>query len=123
MINISKLNKDSFKEVRNDYCEHDTGLIFIDCWVDEDENSEGFTVATVSENGKVVYRYPKEDFGSTLVKEAITEAIEIQKNRKQELIDKCIEQIKKDVSEGDLTAIDELLRNLPNNYLEGYLPE
>lgn len=123
MINISKLNKDSFKEVRNDYCEHDTGLIFIDCWIDEDDSSEGISVATITEDGKVLYKFPKEDFGSTLIKEAITEAIEIQKNRKQELVDKCLEEIKKDVASGDLTAIEEMLKNLPNKHLEEYLPE
>ena len=39
----------------------------------------------------------------------------------QELIDKAIEQIKKDIAMGDVTAIDELLGFIPEQYLKGYL--
>ncbi len=42
---------------------------------------------------------------------------------KQELIDQCLEVIKKDVADGDLTAIDELLNFIPEKYLKGFLPE
>jgi len=42
---------------------------------------------------------------------------------KQELIDQCLEVIKKDVADGDLTAIDELLSFVPEKYLKGFLPE
>ena len=55
--------------------------------------------------------------------EAIEEAKEKQREHKQELVDKCIEEIKEDVSKGDVTAIDELLSFLPIKYLKGYLPE
>jgi len=41
----------------------------------------------------------------------------------QILIDAVIEQIKEDVADGDLTAVDELLKFVPPQYLKGYLPE
>tara|TARA_R100000231_G_C5202572_1_gene127863 strand:- start:16 stop:174 length:159 start_codon:yes stop_codon:yes gene_type:complete len=39
------------------------------------------------------------------------------------LIDRVIKQIKKDIEDGDFTAIDELLRFIPKDILIGYLPE
>jgi preprotein translocase subunit SecA len=41
----------------------------------------------------------------------------------QKLIDRAIEQIKKDVESGDLTAIDELLKYVPAKNLEAFLSE
>ena len=41
----------------------------------------------------------------------------------QELIDDVLDEIKKDVAMGDLTAIEELINFLPTNRLKGYLPE
>jgi len=38
-------------------------------------------------------------------------------------IDKVLEQIKKDVEAGDMTAIEELLRDVPDESLKSYLPE
>jgi hypothetical protein len=39
------------------------------------------------------------------------------------LIDAVIDQIKKDIMDGDITAIDELLKSVPVKNLESYLPE
>ena len=39
------------------------------------------------------------------------------------LIDDVIEQIKKDILSGDLTAIDELLRYVPAQKLDAFLSE
>lgn len=44
-------------------------------------------------------------------------------NKKQKLVDAVLERIKEDVSQGDLTAIDELLKFCPVENLIGYLPE
>ena len=44
-------------------------------------------------------------------------------NKHQELIDAVIEQIKTDVRDGDVTAIEELLCALPVENLIGFLPE
>jgi hypothetical protein len=41
----------------------------------------------------------------------------------QDLVDTVLEQIKKDVASGDVTAIDELLKFIPEKYLIAYLPE
>lgn len=122
-IDVRKLGKNPFKEVRNNYCEEETGLIFIDCWVDDDDDSGGISVATIDMDGKVVYKYPQEHFGSSSVMEAIAEAIEQQKENKQELIDRCLIEIEEDVKNGDLTAIDELLKFIPSKNLKAYLPE
>jgi hypothetical protein len=42
---------------------------------------------------------------------------------KQPLVDACIEQIKNDIEEEDLTALDELLSRLPWEILKHFLPE
>ena len=42
---------------------------------------------------------------------------------KQELVDAVLEQIKSDVENGDVTAIEELLFFLENKKLIQYLPE
>ena len=39
------------------------------------------------------------------------------------LMDWVVEQIKKDIESGDLTAIYELIMELPDETLMGYLPE
>ena len=41
----------------------------------------------------------------------------------ESLIDAVLEQIRKDVRDGDLTAIEELIMRLPHHRLVGYLPE
>jgi hypothetical protein len=41
----------------------------------------------------------------------------------EELIDQVLEQIQKDINDGDLTAIAELLTFVPKENLIGYLPE
>ena len=119
----------TFSEVRCDYREPDTNLYYIDAWVSDDDDAEGMTIAVVDEDGVVEWRkgnsvmyMQNKDLYANLW-EAIEEAKEKQKEHKQELVDKCLEQIKEDVSKGDVTAIDELLAFLPTKYLKGYLPE
>ena len=41
----------------------------------------------------------------------------------QELIDLVLEQIAQDFAAGDLTALEELLRRVPEAVLKSYLPE
>jgi hypothetical protein len=45
------------------------------------------------------------------------------RKKEDEIYDKVLEQIKKDVADGDVSAIDELLRFVPKKNLEAYLPE
>jgi hypothetical protein len=42
---------------------------------------------------------------------------------RQMLIDSVIKQIVRDVSAHDFTAIDELLKQVPDQYLQGFLPD
>ena len=42
---------------------------------------------------------------------------------REQLINKVLEQIKRDVLEHDLTAIEDLLSNVDENFLMAYLPE
>lgn len=42
---------------------------------------------------------------------------------KQQLVDEVIEEIKRDISSGDLSALDEMLMMIPMNILQAYLPE
>ena len=44
------------------------------------------------------------------------------RKKQDELYDKVLEQIKQDVADGDLSAIDELLKFVPKENLEAYLP-
>jgi hypothetical protein len=39
------------------------------------------------------------------------------------LVDDVIERIKDEIEQGDLTALDEMLRFVPRHILIGYLPE
>jgi hypothetical protein len=45
------------------------------------------------------------------------------KMTKEQLIDRVLDQIAHDVRIRDFTAIAELLEHVPENILEGYLPE
>ena len=40
-----------------------------------------------------------------------------------QLVDKVIEQIKTDIKNGDVSALEFILFQLPNDILEGYLEE
>ena len=42
---------------------------------------------------------------------------------KQELIDSVLDQIQIDIRIGDMTALEEMLKFMPEQYLMGYLPE
>lgn len=46
-----------------------------------------------------------------------------QSELKDDLINRVIELIKEDISYGDTSAIDELLRHCPTDTLVAYLPE
>jgi hypothetical protein len=46
---------------------------------------------------------------------------QVKKHNNQALVDEVLEEIKKDVLSGDLTAIDEMLFFLPTSVLKGYL--
>jgi len=47
----------------------------------------------------------------------------VAEQKQSSLIDRVIDQIVLDVSNGDVTAVEEMLNNLPTEILVGYLPE
>jgi hypothetical protein len=53
----------------------------------------------------------------------LVELTQFQETYKQEIVDEVLENIKKDVADGDMTAIEELLKFLPIENLKNYLPE
>jgi len=115
------MKKIKFAEVK---CDHrdDEGKYHIDCFKTEDDNEEGVVVATVDAEGEVDWKDHPAKFGDE-VSEAIREAKDKQAEIKQVIIDSCLERIKEDVAVGDLTAIDELLKFIPVQYLTGFLSE
>ena len=78
---------------------------------------------------EVIERYPfeqQEDPSATwnlVVENTIYSVINEVDNKFDELVNEVIEQIKYDISIGDVTAIDELLRYIPRENLKGYLAE
>ena len=44
-------------------------------------------------------------------------------DNKRPIIDYVIDQIELDIVNGDITALEELLKHIPIDYLQGYLPE
>ena len=44
-------------------------------------------------------------------------------SNKRSIIDYVIDQIELDIVNGDITALEELLKHIPTDYLQGYLPE
>ena len=117
--------KKSIAEVRNDYRDDDTGRYCIDVYLTESDDEEGFVAAYVDADGNVEWKQLSrlDGYDMTPVHEAIKEAQEKQADFKQELIDKCLIEIKNDVASGDVTAIDELLKCVPAKNLLAYLPD
>ncbi len=117
-----------FVEVKTDYTDPDTGNITIDCYMDDDDNSDtARMVAEITIDGVVVRgtnpNITEADFQDPLVIEAIKEVQEEQKKIKQELITKVIDLIDEDCRNKDFTAIDVLLMSCPAINLKSYLKE
>ena len=121
------MSKQKFVEVRIDYTDPDTKEICIDAYPSDDDEVQGRTVARISLDGEVIPgtnpEIEKDDLECSLVQEMIKEAKEEQANRKQELVDKVLKQIKEDIMLGDVSAVDELIKFCPAKNLKAYLPE
>lgn len=123
--------KNIFEEVKSDYIDG-SGNISIDAYMPpkggSDDEDCGKVIAMVTLDGNVIDgQHPefvtKAERNCPLISKAIHEAIEAQKETKQKLIDKALELFKKDIADGDLTAINELLMFCPVMNLQAYLPE
>ena len=121
-----------FVEVKNDYYEEGDdradgiGARYIDTYISDDDEDAGISVATINDDGVVVFHNgfikPNPEIHQNVL-ESIAEAKNMAMKAKQELVDKCIEQIKKDVNGGDVTALDEMLMLVSKKILKAYLPE
>ncbi len=125
------ISEQIFEEVRTDYVD-ENGNISIDAYLPSkrksDDEDSGRVIGLVTPDGTLIDgQHPqyvtKAMRECPLVVNAIKEARERQEDIKQELIDKVLEEIKKDVETGDVTAIDELLKCCPVKNLQAYLPE
>ena len=116
-----------FAEVLIDYTDPETGNITLDCFLDNDPNSEGRVVAEVTPDGEVIKGtnnlITEADFQCPLVIQAIKDAQYEQAERKQKLADDVLEQIKEDALHGDYIVLDELLKMIPSKNLIQALPE
>lgn len=109
-----------FKEIRNDHVD-DKGVVHLDGYRTDDDNEEGIGIGYVI-NGEVYYRDPEFQF-DPYVKEIVQETIKMQTEGKQKVIDALIEQIKSDANDGDVTVLDEILQQVPKDFLINSLPE
>jgi hypothetical protein len=102
-------------EIRNDFIDDD-GIAHIDAYLTDDDMEEGKVIAEIEADGEVIY---KDDRAKT---DAYAQEI-IQEAHFQMLLDRVITGIKSDFEMGDVTAVEELIGELPIKNLIGYLPE
>lgn len=128
-----KSEKEIFVEVIADH-EDEDGNICIDVYETDDGNEEGKTICGVSPEGKILVAdstsakfLVRRSLEDSKVREEIIAAQERQAERKQELVDKVIEEQKEMMGvppdQGDFTVLDELLKFLPCKVLMQALDE
>lgn len=122
------MSKVKFGYVKCDYREHSTGEIAIDAYPTKRmDDDSGRVVAWVSPDGEVKKGNSPlcepNDLDCPNVQAAIERAKEKQSDIKQKLVDEALEEIKKDIANGDLTAIEELLMQHKFKAVLSYLPE
>lgn len=104
-----------WSEIRNDF--EDNGIVHIDAWTTADDNENGSVIAKIDlATGEVVYnddRAKKDEYAQEMIGEILD----------QRLVDRVLDEIKKDVLAGDLTAVEELILNNSKKDLIAYLPE
>lgn len=112
-------------EVLNHYTDDDN-YIHIDAYFSEDDEVPGQTVAIVCKDTRKVYFINNQFRNHPLVTEAIDEVLkkdEATELLEDDLIDNVIGHIKKDIEDGDVSAIFGLLALTPVKHLIEYLPE
>lgn len=113
-----------FVEVLTDYTD-ENGNIHIDCYTTSDADEGGVSAGYVTPDGVFVVgnHIEENELTQEIIKQAIRDVKETQLDNKQIVVEKVIEQIKIDFSEGFLEAVEELLRFIPIENLKGFLPE
>jgi hypothetical protein len=125
-----KSEKRFYREVIADH-EDENGNIHIDAYETSKPNEQGKTLCVVSPDGKILFSDDNIFFKMRLedvrVREEIEAALIRQEERKQELVDKVLEEQKEmlEIPEGvgDFTVLDELLKFIPCKYLMNALDE
>lgn len=118
------LNKATFTEVNIDHVDS-TGERYIDAYFSDDDEDSGIVLGVVDTALNVKWYNgfePNKELHANVL-EAVEDAKELQKEDKQELVDKVMGEMKEDFKGDDHTAIDEMLMLVPKEILEGYLPE
>ena len=110
-------NLKSIAEVRCDYRDDETGKYTIDVWLTGNDDEEGFVIAEVDADGNVEWRSwtGAVEYDRTPILEAIEEAKEKQLEIKQELAEKVLEELRKDMASGEIV---DLLMRVPAKVLE-----
>ena len=112
-----------WSEIRTDYTEEETGLTHVDAWINPDDDEDGKTIAVIDCFGKVTYKDERAK-SDKYAQEEILDAIRRIEDERAEVVDKLIEELKKDFREGDYTVIDEILvHNVSMKVLKASLPE
>lgn len=122
--------KSIWKQVKSSHVD-EKGNTHIDAWLTDDQMEDGRTIAIINKKGTSVRylddRASSDSLALKVTGEALHKVIENSLdwkiNKKQLLVDKVIDQIKKDCEEKDYTAIEGLLLLVPNKTLKDYLPE
>lgn len=112
-----------WSEIRTDYTDEETGLTHVDAWDTPDEDDNGTTIAVIDCFGVTTY---KDERAKTdkYAQEEILDAIRRIEDERAEVVDKLIEELKKDFRNGDYTVIDEILvHNVSMKILKASLPE
>ena len=100
-------------EIRWDYLDD---IISIDAWLTDDDMEEGKVIAEIEADGEIIYKDERartDSYAQELIQEA----------HFQMLLDRVITGIKSDFEMGDVTAVEELIAELPVKNLIAYLPE
>ena len=100
-------------EIRWEYLDD---IITIDAWLTDDDMEEGKVIAEIEADGQIIYkdeRAKTDPYAKEIIKEA----------HKQMLLDRVVDQIKRDIELSDVSAVEELLKFIDDEFLIGYLPE
>lgn len=111
-------------EVITDYTD-DQRLTHIDVYESPDSDASGKTVAVVDRDTRKVIFFDNSYRLNDKVKEAIAEVLKEMEDTEleDELLDTVVDEIKRDLSEGDVSAIYGLLSVCSTSNLIQYLPE
>ena len=92
------MEKKKVYEVRSNFYDEVVEAWAIDCWFDDDENSEGETVAYVSNDGSITWRNPLYEGDNAVMSEIValmSETIRPALVEQLEMLDQNLTELKK----------------------------